>query len=182
MAAFDQPSVPKGLRVLFSETQIQDKVAELAEGIRAEYKGSSLLALGILNGSVLFLADLVRYLQIPLEYDFVGFASYDGSVSTGPLEVTKRLKSSVEGKRVLIVEDIIDTGRTLSQSNLIPELLSKGAIDVKLCSLLDKPARRTHHVQIDFTGYVIENHFVVGYGLDYNGMYRNLPFIGYFLA
>lgn len=180
MPVFETDVSPNGLTLLFSETQIQQKVADLANQISREYENDSLLAVGILNGSVLFLADLVRYMQIPLEYDFVGFSSYEGCMSNGPLEITKRLKADVNGKRVLIVEDIIDTGRTLCESNLVTAMLNKGAVDVKLCSFLDKPARRVHSVQIDFTGYVIDDYFVVGYGLDYNGLYRNLPYIGYF--
>lgn len=180
MPVFESKKILNNLQILFTERQIQDKVAELAREISREYENDSLLAVGILNGSALFLADLVRCLQIPLEYDFVGLSSYVGSESSGVIEVTRQLKTEVKGKRALIVEDIIDTGRTLAEGNLIASLLDKGAADVKLCSLLDKPSRRTHPVTIDFKGYEIENLFVVGYGLDYNGFYRNLPYIGYF--
>jgi hypoxanthine phosphoribosyltransferase len=169
---------PDGLVCLLSEADIQARIKEMAVEISREYAGDSLLTIGILNGAVLFLADLVRQIDIPLEYDFVGFRSYNGSVSNGPLEVTKRLKADVNGKRVLIVEDIIDTGRTLYESCLVDALIEKGAVDVRLCSLLDKPTRRTHHVDIHYTGFVIEDRFVVGYGLDYDGLYRNLPYIG----
>lgn len=167
-----------GFECLLSESEVQSKVAELAQQISQDYVGRNLLLLGILNGAALFLADLVRKITIPVEYDFVGFKSYSGSESQGHVEVTKELKSDVAGKNVIIVEDIIDTGRTLHQSGLMQSLARSGVADIKLCSLLDKPASRIHPVEIHYLGFTIENVFVVGYGLDHNGLYRNLPYIG----
>lgn len=173
-------SYSESIICLLSETDIQTRIGELAGEITRDYADSSLLVVGVLNGAVLFLADLIRQIDIPLEYDFIGLRSYNGSVSNGPLEVTRRLNTDVTGKRVLIVEDIIDTGRTLCESCIIDTIAANGAVDVRVCSLLDKPARRTHQICIDYTGFVIEDRFVVGYGLDYNGLFRNLPYVGCF--
>jgi len=165
---------------LLSAADIQKRIKELAAEIDRDYGSDRIMAVGILNGAVLFMADLIRELTVPVEYDFVGFKSYVGSESNGDIEVTKRIKGDIAGKRILIVEDIIDTGRTLCESNLISKLIDKGAVDVKVCCLLDKPSRRTHTVNIHYTGFTIDDQFVVGYGLDYDGLYRNLPYIGIF--
>lgn len=165
------------LEVLFSEKQIQDRIAGLGEQITRDYAGKDLVLVSVLKGSCVFLADLMRAIDLKLTIDFMSVSSYkDGTQSTGDVEILKDLSNSIRGKEVLVVEDIIDTGLTLSR--LLDILGSRGANSIRLASFLDKPAPRIKtELNIDYTGFVVPNKFVVGYGLDAAGRYRNLPFI-----
>jgi hypoxanthine phosphoribosyltransferase len=165
------------LEVLFSAEQIAARVAELGAEITREYAGRDLVLVSVLKGSCVFLADLMRAIDLRLTIDFMSVSSYkDGTKSTGDVEILKDLSNSIRGKDVIVVEDIIDTGLTLSR--LLEILESRGANSIKLASFLDKPEPRIKtHLKIDFTGFVVPNKFVVGYGLDAAGRYRNLPFI-----
>lgn len=160
--------------VLFTEEEIQEKVAQLGRQIMADYEGEDLLVVGILKGAFIFMADLVRKIDIPLELDFMSVSSYGSSTtSSGEVRIMKDLDYSIENKSVLIVEDIVDTGLTL---NYICEILKKrGPKSVKICCLLDKPSRRKSPIKPDYVGYSIPDEFVVGYGLDYAGQYRGYP-------
>ncbi len=164
-------------RILLTEEQIQEKVKYLANQIKSAYEGKNPLILCILKGSLIFTADLVRALDMPCEIDFMQVSSYGhGAETTGKLVVKKDLSADITGRDVIVVEDILDTGVTLSC--LIPELQKRGAASVALCVLLNKPERRKVEVKADYVGYDIENEFVVGYGLDYAEKYRNLPYVG----
>ena len=165
------------LEVLYSEQQIQDRIKELGEQITQDYAGRDLVLVSVLKGSCVFLADLMRAIDLRLTIDFMSVSSYkDGTRSTGDVEILKDLSNSIRGKDVLVVEDIIDTGLTLSR--LLDILGSRGASSIKLASFLDKPEPRIKtELKIDYTGFVVPNKFVVGYGLDAAGRYRNLPFI-----
>jgi len=164
-------------RVLLTEEQIKEKVKFLGSEIKRAYGDKNPLILCILKGSLIFTADLVRCLDFPCTIDFMQASSYGlGSETTGKLKIKKDMDTDVHGRDVIIVEDILDTGVTLS--NLIPELKNRGARNVVLCVLLNKPERRRIEVKTDFVGFEIENEFVVGYGLDYAEKYRNLPYVG----
>ena len=168
--------------MLLSSDVIQRRVAELGAEIAADYPdpGEPLLLVGVLKGAALFLADLVRAIDRPLEFDFVAIASYGAATrSSGEVRVLKDLESAVSGKHVIIVEDILDTGLTLRFSYLMESLRARQAASVKVCVLLDKPSRRRVDVQVDYRGFTIEDRFVVGYGMDYAEIYRNLPYVGY---
>jgi hypoxanthine phosphoribosyltransferase len=165
-------------RVIVTQEQISLRVHELAEQISDDYKDSRLHIAGILNGSFIFLADLVRCLNIPVEIDFISFSSYGSStVSCGNITTRIELNSDVKNKDVLIVDDIVDTGYTLTKSGIIQQLISCGAKSVKICALLDKPSRRKTNIIVDYSGFTIPDEFVVGYGMDYSGLHRNLPYI-----
>lgn len=165
------------LDVLFSHETIQQRIVELGAQITADYAGKDLVLVGVLKGSCIFLADLMRSIDLNLSIDFMSVSSYkDGTKSTGDVEILKDLSNTIREKDVLIVEDIVDTGLTLSR--LIEILGTRGANSIRLASFLDKPEPRIKkELKIDYTGYVVENKFVVGYGLDAAGRYRNLPFI-----
>lgn len=165
------------LEVLYSEEQIQTRIKELGVQITADYAEKDLVLVSVLKGSCVFLADLMRAIDLKLAIDFMSVSSYkDGTKSTGDVEILKDLSNSIRGKDVLVVEDIIDTGLTLSR--LLDILGSRGANSIKLSSFLDKPEPRIKtELKIDYTGFVVPNKFVVGYGLDAAGRYRNLPFI-----
>lgn len=168
--------------ILLSADDIQTRVSELGAEISRDYPDheESLLLVGVLKGAALFLADLVRAIDRPLEFDFVAIASYGAATrSSGEVRVLKDLEAAVSGKHVIIVEDILDTGLTLRFSYLIESLKARQAASVKVCVLLDKPSRRRVEVPVDYCGFVIEDRFVVGYGMDYAETYRNLPYIGY---
>ena len=163
--------------VLIPHAQIQARVAELGAQISADYSGKDLTVIGILKGSVLFMADLLRAISMPLAIDFMAVTSYGASTtSSGNVRILKDLDSSITGRHLLIVEDIIDSGLTMQY--LLNNLASRGAASLRVCTLLDKPERRLTDVRADYTGFAVPNEFVVGYGLDYNQMYRNLPDIG----
>ncbi|MBA1334609.1 MAG: Hypoxanthine-guanine phosphoribosyltransferase [Firmicutes bacterium] len=160
--------------VLISEKEIQERVKELGQEITRDYKGKDLVVVGVLKGAVLFLGDLVKNISMPLTIDFIAVSSYGNSTTTsGVVRILKDLDNSIEGMDVLVVEDIIDSGLTLSY--LYENLKSRGPNSVKICTLLDKPERRKVNVKVDYIGFVIEDEFVVGYGLDYAEKYRNLP-------
>lgn len=165
------------LEVLYSEDQIQARISELGQKITGDYAGKELVLVGVLKGSCVFLADLMRVIDLNLSIDFMSVSSYkDGQKSTGDVEILKDLSNSIRGKDVLVVEDIVDTGLTLSR--LLEILGTRGANSIKLASFLDKPEPRIKkELKIDYTGFVVPNKFVVGYGLDAAGRYRNLPFI-----
>ena len=166
------------LEVMYSAAQIQARVAELGAQITRDYAGKDLVVIGILKGSCIFLADLIRAIDLKLTIDFMAVSSYkDATVSSGDVEILKDLTNSIRGKDVIICEDIVDTGLTLFR--LLEILDSRGANSIKIATLLDKPEPRLKkELKIDYCGFQIPNKFVVGYGLDAAGRYRNLPFIG----
>lgn len=165
------------LEILLTEEKIRERVTSLGEQITSDYAGKELVLVGVLKGSCVFLADLMRAVNLNLTIDFMSVSSYkDGTTSSGDVEILKDLSNSIREKHVLIVEDIVDTGITLSR--LIEILGSRGAYSIRLASFLDKPEPRIKtELKIDYTGFVVPNKFVVGYGLDAAGRYRNLPFI-----
>jgi len=168
--------------MFLSEEAIRSRIAELGARITADYPDHSqpLLLVGVLKGAALFLADLVRSIDRPLEMDFVAIASYGAATrSSGEVRIVKDLEAAVSGKHVIIVEDILDTGLTLRFSYLIENIKARHAASVRVCVLLDKPSRRRVEVPVDYCGFVIDDLFVVGYGMDYAEAYRNLPYIGY---
>ncbi len=161
-------------RVLITRQEIQDRVTVLGAEISKNYLGREILAVGVLKGSVVFLADLLRVLTVPVELDFIAVSSYGASsTSSGVVRIMKDLDRVVTGREVLLVEDIVDTGLTLKY--LAEHIRAQKPAGFKVCTLLDKPSRRTVPVEIDYLGFSIEDEFVVGYGLDYAGRYRNLP-------
>lgn len=164
--------------VLLSETEIQAKVAELGARISADYDGRELTLVSVLKGSLPFMADLMRALTIPVRIDLMEVSSYGGSSteSTGLVRILKDLSASIEGQDVLIVEDIIDTGLTLNY--LLRYLRGKNPSSLRICTLLDKPARRLVEIPVDYVGFTIPDRFVIGYGLDFGELYRNLRFVG----
>ncbi|MFB5679111.1 hypoxanthine phosphoribosyltransferase [Paenibacillus terreus] len=163
--------------VLISEEEIQNKIKELGAELSKRYEGKNPLVICVLKGAFIFMADLVKTITVPLELDFMAVSSYGASTkSSGVVKIIKDLDQSVEGRDVLIVEDIIDSGLTLS--HLIELLKNRNASSVTVVTLFDKPARRTVNLEADFTGFTLPDAFVVGYGLDYSEHYRNLPFIG----
>ena len=163
--------------VLFTKEKIREKVEELGKIISREYKGLNPLCVCVLKGAVPFMADLIREIDIPIEMDFMDVSSYGNSTrSSGVVRIIKDLETSVEGRHVLIVEDIIDSGLTLSY--LVEMLKARNAASVKIITMLDKPERRKVDLSPDYCGYTIPDAFVVGYGLDYAEKYRNLPYIG----
>ena len=162
--------------ILISEEEIKKKIKELGKQIEKDYKDKDLLVVCVLKGAVLFLSDLIREINLPLNIDFMAVSSYGNSTkSSGVVRIIKDLEKDIQGKDLLIVEDIVDSGLTLSY--LIENLKSREPRSVKLCTLLDKPERRKVDVLIDYTGFVIPDEFVVGYGLDFAEIYRNLPYV-----
>jgi len=174
-------SVPPGWRseverVLITDAQLARRIRALAREIERDYRGRELVVIALLNGTVLFLADLIRHLSLPLRLDFMGVSSYGAGTESGELVFTKELRLDVRGREVLLVDDILDTGRTLSR--VLPKLRALKPRRLKVCVLFDKPARRVERVAADYVGFEIPDVFVVGYGLDYAEKYRNLPFVG----
>ena len=165
------------LRVLLSEDEIREKVRELGGKITADYKNSNLMLVTVLKGAVVFLADLMRQIDVPAEIEFMVVSSYGSGVkSSGVVKIVKDLDVPLAGKDILIVEDILDSGLTLSY---IKELLeSRGPRSIRIATLLDKPSRRKVDLQADYIGFSVPDEFVIGYGLDYDEKYRNLPYIG----
>ena len=163
-------------KLLISSESIDKRVKELAAQISSDYSGKEPILVGILNGVVFFLSDLARELTVPVKIDFVRAASYGSKMtSSGTIRLTKDVELSVQGKPVLLIEDIVDTGSTLTC--IIENMKSKGAESVKVCALIDKLERRTKVVPIDYCGFEIEEGFIVGYGIDYDEQYRHLPSI-----
>lgn len=166
------------IKVLINEQQLQKRVDEIARQIEEEYKGKEITLICILKGSVFFTVDLARKIRGDVKLEFIRVSSYnDGTESSGEIKMKLDLKDSIQGKDVIVIEDIIDTGRTLSY--LIEYLKMKKPNSVKLCTLLDKPERRVQKVKVDYTGFQIPDKFVIGYGLDFDERYRNLPYVGY---
>lgn len=162
--------------IMISEEEIAKRVKELGKQLTEDYRGKELLIVGILKGCMLFLSDLVRAIELPLTMDFMVVSSYGTTTkSSGVVRIIKDLERDIEGKDVLIVEDIVDTGLTLSY--LVENFKSRNPKSVRICSLLDKPDRRKAQVDIEYVGFKIPDEFVVGYGLDYGESYRNLPFV-----
>ncbi len=163
--------------ILLSEEQISEKISQLAAQLDQDYAGKNPLFLGILKGSFIFMADLVRQVTLPCEVDFMAVSSYGNkSVTTGAVTITKDLTVDIEGRDVVIVEDILDSGLTLSY--LVKYLANRKPKSIKICTLLDKPARRQAPIKANYSGFEIPDAFVVGYGLDFAEKYRNLPYIG----
>jgi len=165
-------------RILLSEEQIQARIEELGQILTAEYADKNPVIVGVLKGVVIFYADMVRKINVPCQMDFMWLSSYSGTNSTGQTIVRQDLKTDIKGRHVLILEDIFDTGTSLDFT--VKHLLAKEPASLKICTLLDKPERRRPGItlQADYVGFTIPNAFVVGYGLDYNEKYRNLPYIG----
>lgn len=162
--------------ILFTPDEIKAKVQELGRQITAEYRGSRLLVVGILKGAFVFMADLIREIDIPLEIDFMDVSSYGTStVSSGEVRIIKDLDYSIQSKHILLVEDIIDTGLTLKYITSILE--KREPASIKICCMLDKPSRRKADIKPDYCGYTVEDRFIVGYGLDYGERYREYPAI-----
>ncbi|KAF0179875.1 MAG: hypoxanthine phosphoribosyltransferase [Nitrospirae bacterium] len=164
---------------LLSAEQIQDKVTELARRISDDYAGKEILAIGILKGSFMFFADLIRAVQVPVSIDFIIATSYIKTASTGTVTVHSDVREDVAGKHVLLIDDIVDTGISLRQ--ICDQLRAKNPASLKICTLLDKEDRRAVDIPLDYVGFKIPNHFVVGYGLDFENHYRNLPNIAIFI-
>ena len=164
-------------KVLVSEEEIQQRIKEMGEQISRDFESKNLLMVGVLKGSVVFMADLMRHITVPCEIDFMSVSSYgSGTNTSGVVKIIKDLSNPVEGYDVLVVEDILDSGVTLSY--LLELLKTKGARSISLVTMLDKPDRRKKPVKLDYKGFTIPDEFVVGYGLDYDEKYRNLPYIG----
>ncbi|WP_066637193.1 hypoxanthine phosphoribosyltransferase [Desulfolucanica intricata] len=164
-------------KVLITEQELEERIKELGEQISRDYAGKEILVVGILKGAMIFLADLVRSITVPTYFDFMAVSSYGaGARSSGVVRILKDLDRPIEGRHIIIVEDIVDTGLTLNY--LVQNLQARNPASLKICTLLDKPSRREVEVTIDYNGFSIPDEFVVGYGLDYNERYRNFPSIG----
>ncbi|MCI8422986.1 MAG: hypoxanthine phosphoribosyltransferase [Lawsonibacter sp.] len=163
--------------ILFSEEQLKTRVNEIARQIESDYAGKEIMLISVLRGSFIFMADLCRAIKLPCTLDFMAVSSYGkGTSSTGQVQITKDLTEDITGRHVVVVEDILDSGNTLSY--LLKILQHRHPASVRLCTLLDKPERRTKPVELHYAGFTIPDAFVVGYGLDYAERYRNLPYIG----
>ena len=165
-------------QILLTEEQIQTRIRELGEILTAEYADKNPIVVGVLKGVVIFYADMIRHIKVPCQMDFMWISSYSGTNSTGTMKVRQDLSSDIKGRHVLILEDIFDTGNSLSF--VCQHLQEKEPASLKICTLLDKPERRNPNVTLkaDYVGFTIPNAFVVGYGLDYDEHYRNLPYVG----
>ena len=163
--------------ILLSEETLREKVTELGAAVSRDYEGKQLLVISVLKGSFIFMSDLARKITIPCRFDFMSVSSYGkGTQSSGNVRIVQDLSIDVENRHILVVEDILDSGKTLS--HLLDLLGSRNPASVRLCALLDKPSRRAVDVRVDYKGFEIPDEFVVGYGLDYNEKYRNLPYVG----
>lgn len=165
------------IKVMISEQEVDAKIREIGKKISEDYVGKQVHLVGILKGSVFFVSELAKRITVPVTLDFMSVSSYgDGTSSSGVVRISKDLDESLEGKDVIVIEDIIDSGRTLAY--LLDVLSKRNPNSMKLCTLLDKPDRREKEVEVDYVGFEIPDEFVVGYGLDYAQKYRNLPYIG----
>ncbi len=165
------------IKVMISEDKLEKRICELGEQINRDYEGKSLKLICILKGSIFFTCELAKRITLPVKIDFIQTSSYgSGTVSSGNIAIKKDLDESIEGEHVLVIEDIIDSGNTLSK--LMPMLEARKPADIAVCTLLDKPDRREADVNVKYNGFEIPDEFVVGYGLDYDQQYRNLSFIG----
>jgi hypoxanthine phosphoribosyltransferase len=163
-------------RILITDRQIARRIRQMAGEMEQDFRGRETVVVSLLNGTVMFLVDLIRHLSIPLRLDFIGVTSYGAGTESGHLVFTKELRLDVHGRHVLLVDDILDTGRTLT--HVLPKLRALKPRRIRTCVLLDKPSRRTEDIEADYVGFEIPNYFVVGYGLDFAERYRNLPFVG----
>lgn len=165
-------------KILLTEEQIKTRVNELGALLTREYAGKNPVIVGVLKGVVVFYADMLRRIDVPCQIDFMWISSYEGTSSTGKMELKRDISTPIQGRHVLILEDIFDTGNSLDFT--YRHLMSKNPASLKICTLLDKPERRSPDITLkaDYVGFTIPNEFVVGYGLDYNELYRNLPYIG----
>ncbi|MGL4346414.1 MAG: hypoxanthine phosphoribosyltransferase [Cellulosilyticaceae bacterium] len=164
------------LETLISEEDLQRRIKELGEQISKDYEGKEIVILCVLKGGVMFMTDLAKRISVPLKMEFMAVSSYGNEYkSTGVVKIVKDLDEPIEGKEVLIVEDIIDSGRTLSYLKNI--LIGRNPKSIKICTLLDKPEQRVVDVEVEYVGFTIPDSFVIGYGLDYHQLYRNLPYI-----
>ena len=162
---------------LFSEAQLKARVAEIARQIEQDYEGKEIMLISVLRGSFIFMADLCRAIRLPCTLDFMAVSSYGkGTTSSGQVQITKDLSEDISGRHIIVVEDILDSGNTLSY--LLKILENRHPASIRLCTLLDKPERRVKPVKVHYSGFTIPDAFVVGYGLDYAEKYRNLPYIG----
>jgi len=164
------------VEVLLSEEKLQARIAELGAVIARDYQGKPLKLVGVLKGSFMFMADLARAIDLPLKVDFIGTTSYQGTKTSGVVRITSDLSRPIDGEHILLVEDIVDTGLTMQY--LLENLATRHPASVKVCALLEKPARAKVQVPIEYKGFSIPDEFVVGYGLDWDGRFRNLPFLG----
>ena len=163
--------------ILFTESDIAAKVQELGKRITEDYSGKAPFLIGVLKGCFIFMSDLARAIDLPCDIDFMAVSSYgSGSTTTGAVQIKKDLSRDIEGRDVIIIEDILDSGITLSY--LTKYLENRDPASIKICTLMDKPARRQSEIRADYVGFVCPDEFVVGYGLDYDEKYRNLPYIG----
>lgn len=163
--------------VLINKPRLEKRIEQLAKKIEKDYEGKDLIFVGILKGSVMFMVELAKRIKNNVELDFMDVSSYEGTESTGKVKINKDIRSSIKGKEVIIIEDIIDTGRTLTY--ITQYLKEKEPKSLKIATMLSKPSRRIMELDVNYIGFCIEDKFVVGYGLDYNEKYRNLPYIGY---
>lgn len=164
-------------RILFSEIDLKNRVAAIAAEINRDYAGKNPMLISVLRGSFIFMSDLIRNITLPCTVDFLAVSSYGGGTSSsGQVQINKDLSEDISGRDIIVVEDILDSGNTLSY--LLHLLKARHPSSIRLCTLLDKPSRRIKPVDVDYVGFTIPDHFVVGYGLDYNEVYRNLPYIG----
>jgi hypoxanthine phosphoribosyltransferase len=181
VSAKSKPSVPprwrkEVQRVLITEAQLARRVKTLAREIEHDFQGRETVIVSLLSGTVMFLADLIRHLNLPVRLDFIGVSSYGAGTESGDLVFTKELRLDVRGRDVLLVDDILDTGKTLSR--VVPKLKALKPRRLKTCVLLDKAERRVEKIKADYVGFEVPDFFVVGYGLDFAEHYRNLPFVG----
>ena len=165
------------MNVLINETRIQKRLDEMAKEIDKDYEGKEIILIGVLKGSVVFMVELAKRLKTKVQFEFIEVSSYEGTESSGRVKIVKDIRNNIEGKDVLIIEDIIDTGTTLAF--LKEYFMLRKPNSLKIATLLSKPSRRTKELNVEYIGFKIEDRFVVGYGLDYNQNYRNLPYIGY---
>ena len=165
-------------RILLTEEQIQSRITQLGEILTEDYKDKNPIVVGVMKGVVVFYADMIRKIKTPCQMDFMWISSYAGTESTGNMIVRRDVSSDIKGRHVLVLEDIFDTGNSLDYT--VKHLLAKEPASVKVCTLLDKPERRNPDITLkpDYIGFTIPNEFVVGYGLDFNENYRNLPYVG----
>ena len=163
-------------KVLFSEEEIRNRAKEVAEQINEDYKGEPVYLVGTLRGALIWMADVMKHIDLDTEIDFIVASSYQGTNSTGVVTIKKDIEGDVTGKHVIIMEDIVDTGTTLSK--LLEYFMGRGAKSVEICSMLSKPSRRKVDIDPKYNGFVIDDMFVIGYGLDYEQRFRNLPFVG----
>ena len=165
------------INILINKAKLEKRIEEIAKQIEKDYEGKEIVLIGILKGSVMFMAELAKKIRNNVILDFMDVSSYEGTESTGKIKINKDIRDSIEGKDVIIVEDIIDTGRTLTE--VIEYLKQKNPNSLKITTMLSKPSRRVKELNVDYIGFAIEDKFVVGYGLDYDEKYRNLPYIGF---